>query len=1162
MKNVTLLFKLLVLSCVVLINVSASAQTASPHTLRGESVVSTVSLKWKTPSADKTMQWHTDYDYDGESGISKNGEIPQLIIANRFTVDDLKEYKGATIDSISFFHYRAVLDVYVLLYENEKVVREQKVDFSTFKLNQMHKVVLEEPYVVQGDATLTVAVKFVHGPNVDFVGIMDKGPVVAGKGDLYSYDGVNWMNVKRGNFLVTAHIKMAKADDPKGYNIYRGDTKINDNLVAATNATFKNEPKGTYNYKVTAVYDDAELASNEIELTNTPASEHRPIVNNVRSVIDGLKATVTWNAPILADKELTWNSGEAGQSLGTTSGTVRRLWAVNSFSANSLLAYSNHQIKSINVMLGAAVKEMKIIVLEDNVITYFEDVPAEVIATLNPNEWNKFTLAKPYAIEPGKNLRFGYYIVHEKNLYPAKMDVGPAVLNACYIATSAPKSSGFADTTPYWSNIEKAGSANWMISADVEALGQVDAIEVAGYDVYRDEVKVASGVTKLSFADTLEPGEYTYNVVANYKTGLSSSHSEDTKVTALLPSSYIRPMFSETTFENGLLNLKWDVFADLPLELKHHGEPTYCWELMDDENDVDVYMGAEFSTDDLAPYADYEVTTVNLFMANEVKSLEVMLCSDGKALSSKKVENVTPNQMFAVELTTPVNIPAGKSLVVGYHVVYAKDKYAITLDGGPGVTGGGMISFDGKGWYAVSRIDKTFDNNVIVNATVRLKGSTQAYTLSKTSEKNITNQLKPRGASALQNLKEALVFDAETPVLAAVDEAQPTVKSYRLYCNNELVVETDKKEYTAQLPYGSYHTYAVSAVYTNGWESALSDSYYAKYQQPNLSSAPYALSGELNQKDLSLMWQSPEQASELNWQDKTSESLALGLVKSSGIQAYFFSTFAADELSDKVNEYITHIKFGLYETNITVAAVAICFDRNIVYEQNIDVATLLKGENVIRLDKPIKVPANREVAVGYYLEHPNNVKPNLTDKGPAVDERGNWIYSGSWKTLKSMNASLDQNWRISAVLQKENVALSAATRAEDTPSISYRIYHNRVMLVDGISATNYVITNASAGDYVVVAVNGEDESAPSNVVSISASTGVDEIVNGLTVWYDKQNLVVVVSEFANISAYNSNGQCVKRMYTDKLDVSELSSGVYMISIETVGGYQKMIKVIR
>ena len=466
MGNIT--FKMFFLLTALLGYNFAMAQTGAPHTLRGESQVASVSLNWKSPAEAKTMQWHNDTPYNGVSGVSLNGEIPVLYIANRFDKDDLKEYKGSVIDAISFCNYSAVLEVSLLLYENDKVVREQKVNLENLKLKEMQTIKLDEPYTVRDDVELTVAAKFVHGTNLTFVGIMDRVPGVTGKGDLYSYDGKNWKNVVKGNFLVSAHIDIPAAGEPDGYNVYRGDTKVNTALLTEKTALLKDEPKGTYDYCVSAVYGDKEEKSFPLSLTNIPVEDARPIAVDVRAAVNGLNATLSWKSPILADKTLTWSNGEKGKAMGGTSGTVRKIWAVNAFSSDELASYADHKITAINVMLNSAVTEMRLVILENSKIVYSQQVSAEEIAALEVHKWAKMALTTPYVIDPSAELSYGYYVVHAADLFPGLLDSGPAISGACFISTSTAKSD-FDTTVPSWTNIEAAANANWMLSADVEA---------------------------------------------------------------------------------------------------------------------------------------------------------------------------------------------------------------------------------------------------------------------------------------------------------------------------------------------------------------------------------------------------------------------------------------------------------------------------------------------------------------------------------------------------------------------------------------------------------------------------------------------------------------------------------------------------------------------
>lgn len=1151
MKKLNCIFFFLV--C-MFINISSTiAQTGAPHTLRGKSKVSNVSLSWKSPTDPRTLQWHSDRDYDGINGESINGKIPQLYIANQFTPSDLKEYAGAIIDSMVYFHYRPVLEVTLLIMEDGNIVREQIVDINGLTLNKKHSVLLDTPYTIRDDVTLTLAVKFIHGTNLDFIGIMDQGPAVPGKGNLYSFDGQTWMQISRGNFLVTGHISMPKSNEPNGYNVYRGETKVNESLITEKTIELKNEPKGTWVYKVASVYEDKEFVTGGLKLTNVPLSDLRPTACNFRGSVTGLVGTLTWDAPFCANSLLTWSSGDGDKALGGTSGTTRKIWVTNSFTSDQLISFTDHQITAINAVLNTAVLTMKLVILENGKIVYSEDVPEDVLKNITLNNWTKFALSTPYTINPAADLKFGYYITHATGLYPAKVDQGPAKLYGCYIATTTPKTD-FNQTTPTWTAIEKTVSANWMLSADVS--GSTNYATVASYDVYCNDYLLKSSVTSTTCDVEGTPGTFNYKIVTKYNDGTNSSPTPAVSCTYLLPGEYMAPVWTTKSFEDGTLALQWEIFRNLPSEIKHYDTPTYNYQLTNDGEDIDIYMGAQFSVTEISAYNNYEITGVSLMLYDQFKSLTVLVRSGKTLLASKTVTTLPLKEIQSIEFDTPVDMPLDAPLTVGYRIVYQDGKYPIVMDQGPVKTGGAQISFDGNTWSSLSMIDKDA-TNLIVGANVRIKESTPQ----SVPANNHPQQYKLKELlQTITTLTSEAQYGLNVPQAVAMKTAEPEIKSYRLYCNNELVEETTNTDYTATLPYGIYN-YEVAAVYTNGWESARSTSFEVRYQQPNLAPAPYGLNGIFEGKNLQLTWASPESADELSWQRKDGGSLAVGLTRSSGVTGWFFIAYDADELKDHVGDYISHIKIGLYEINLTSLKAVICIDRNVIYEQEVDLATVKSGENIVRLDKPFEIPANREVCVGYYVAHPNNVKPNLTDEGPAIDNKGNLIYTGSWKTLLSMNSSLNYNWRIAGVIQKKSVVLKSVGQQAEDNTPTYTVYLDGNPLQTNLTETNYKIENAVKGSYWVTSTKDNEESAPSNTVVIDSENALSSI-DADRFLYNQETMIFDCTDEATLSVFDARGRLVKQRITSAISLSDLTNGIYIIEVKNQENKVIRVKVAR
>ena len=1184
MKNIT--FKMIFLLVALSGWNFAMAQMKAPHTLRGESDMATVSLSWKSPTSPQTLQWHHDRDYDGETGISMSGKMPEIYVANLFTKEDLKGYKDAVIDSVAYFHYRPVFSITIQLYENGEVVYEQPVDTKSLELNKMASVKLDKPYTIKTDVDLMIAVKFLHGENLDFVAIMDNGPVVTGKGDLYSYDGVNWKSVGRGNFLVTGHIQGTVAtEEPDGYNVYRGDAKVNTELLEATEVHFSDEPVGTFDYHVTAVYGDKEERSNTVTLTNKSATDYRPVVTNVGVQVEGMKVTTTWNTPF-SGNELTWSSKEIlGGMKGT--GTKPKLWIVHAFDAKELLAYNNHQITAINVgFYEAKVDSLWMVIFADGKIAYTERVEDAVLSQIKANSWMKFTLKTPYQIPLGSDLRFGYLVYTPEGVSPAGRDGGPQVPSrGGWFSTSSPATSGLENTKPTWKELLDGGyDYNWTLSADVEPVGEGgNKIEAQSYDVYRDGQKVAEAVTVNSYVDEVpSPGTYEYGIVAHFKDGKESEMSATVKAKVALPAEYVSPMFLEKSFSEGNLSLSWSTDVR---ELKHYNEVVYSYGLQDTK-DIDAYFGASFTPEEVNAINGYTITGVNMGLADTVKKLEVFLYIDDQVVASKVVDAAAFPllEMNVVKFDTPVAVPEGKTVLVAYHIVYEVGKSPTLLDDGPLVEGGALISFEGTRWSNLGLISTVVkNNNIVIGLVAEPKEEPASYVLSKFSSAPIL--IRQIMNDKLSDLSEALTpfaleSDAQTTSTLAnkagifkAETTTPKVKSYRLYCNGSLVEELDGTSYSVKgLPYGAY-SYAVSAVYDNGWESALSDSYDINYQQPNLVSAPYALTGERDGKDLNLTWQSPSEANELTWQDKESTSLAVGLSGKATVEGYFAILYSEEDLKNegKIGQFITHVKFGLADPGLDACKIVIYFDKNRYYEQEVNVETLIKGENSVRLDTPVELLAGREVMVGYYAKYASTIKPNMTDSGPAEDGKGNMIANSasdaptSWKTLKKLSSKLDYNWRITAVLQNADVVLKApAMKAEtDTPALTYTVYRNGVMLAENLAVTSYKVSNAADGIYTVTAVIDGVETAPSNAILLGDITGITGVDASSKATYDNSLKQVILPKASTVSLFNTDGVLLKRVYVeDRFDMSGYPAGIYVINIDLESDGTQLLKVVK
>ena len=766
----------------------------------------------------------------------------------------------------------------------------------------------------------------------------------------------------------------------------------------------------------------------------------------------------------------------------------------------------------------------------------------------------------------------GYYITHVKQGHPAGVDKGPQIeKRGNYYSTSTPKSA-FNESNPSWLLLSTAKIAsNWMLSADIKALdSDAKTIELSSYDVYRNDEQIATELTEKTYTDeSPAPGTYTYSVVANYKDG-KKSPKVGIAATFNLPDEYIAPMLLEKSFKDGVASLAWSQDA---VELKHYDEAQYVYGLDNGGEDVEIYYGTNFTTEELASYTGRQITGANIMIGAEVKSLEILLLEAKKTVLAKKTVDLTTlpvQEMTIVSFDTPVTISGEKDLTLVYHLTCGDKASALVFDGGPLKTGGAIYSFDGTKWNNFSMVSQTINNNnAVIGAVIEsVKNKTAAKSIMMKSATVPSLQKVIIKVEDLKNVEGNTVSASADYVYVTAKTAgndTPVVKSYKVYCNGELVKETEETSYVSdKLSYG-YYSFTVSAVYSNGWESAPCTPYEFEYEKPfvNEAPAPYALTGTLENKNLSLTWQSPSAAMELSWQNKDAESLAVGMTASSKlVTCYCTILYSADELTDKVGKFITHIKFGLADTDLNSVSVLVFYDKNIAYEQVVPVDKLAKGENIIQLDRPMEVLAGHELMVGYLSKYASGVKPNMVDKGPAEEGKGNLISSSgsTWSTLNEKSANkLDYNWRISAVLQDADK--QAVTRAEEAAT-TYNLYVDGTLLKEGIQATNYVVENAADGSYTVTAVVGGVETAASNAVVVGVPTGLDKVEDNAKVYYDSRLQKIVLPQEGTVYVYSVSGTLAKQVTNVQfVDMSDLPVGVYVVRSVLTDGEQ-MIKVLK
>ena len=794
------------------------AQSGQPHSLKADVTFQDVTLSWKAPTDDITLQWHDDEDYNGLDGVLKDPQgAVEFYAASKFTADELAPYAGQTIDAVRYWEYREIFKASVVIFEDGKAVYEQPADLSGFEKNSWRNVKFDEPYTIPEGKELMIAVRYSCGRNMEFVAICDRA-ATKGKGNLYSYDGKTWNIDAPGDFLITALLHNEATETPTGYNVYRDDAKVNAELIAdATSYTLAGEAEGVHKYKVGAVYASNEQMSAEIEVNSLSAYNYLPSVSGVSGTVDHLTGTLQWGAPLQRGDEMTWSNKTLGQSIGGTSSTNPQVWIIQQFAPTDLAAFPNHQITAINSYIknDGTITTVTAFVMKNGVIDYFEQVSEDAVAAITPDAWNKFALAEPYKMELGNEYAFGLYYKHTKGGHPVGVDNGVTVDGkGNTFSTSGPSSSGFGNTKPYWKTLSSGDiPGNFMLTADVEALSPeaAEPMTVTGYDVYRDGEIIATDVQETTYKDEVpDLGMYTYAIVAKGEGGKVSDKTS-TILTYTLPSEYTAPVIVDYNQTGRDISMSWSSSA---FEMKKYGTASYVAGF---NEEMPLMYGAKFTAEELADCAGYKLSQITFGIGDELDAFSLKVIAEGGEVLYEEPfakGDIEPGYLYTLTFDegSVVKIPEGKDVYLVYDATLPAGASPILLDAGPEVDGGAVVNLAGGTgtWLKMSTIASDLAGlNIVIGALAVADGAAQspakapAVRLNGTKldgqrvEKLTVTAVKDINLDEVEFGLEPAVKPAKAPAKAA---EKPVAKSYRIYSNGEMVTETKLRSTRRRLP--------------------------------------------------------------------------------------------------------------------------------------------------------------------------------------------------------------------------------------------------------------------------------------------------------------------------------------------------------------------------
>lgn len=247
--------------------VSYQAPANPPVNLQANVNNKDVELKWEAPLYD--MDKLLSYAVTDMSSAYMEAEEATYYVASRWDASDLMGVFGYQLHSVTAAFYSQPNRLELLIYQEDELIYSKEVTQECTDI--VSTFILDYPLDLDLNKSLTVGFAIQAGEGAPTI-VVDNGPAVTYKGDLYSQDGKDWISgyVYMGyntNWCIVANFRypmpIATGQSPlEGFRLFRDKVTLADG-IHELNYTDRNLPAGKYQYTVGAVYENGQVARSE-----------------------------------------------------------------------------------------------------------------------------------------------------------------------------------------------------------------------------------------------------------------------------------------------------------------------------------------------------------------------------------------------------------------------------------------------------------------------------------------------------------------------------------------------------------------------------------------------------------------------------------------------------------------------------------------------------------------------------------------------------------------------------------------------------------------------------------------------------------------------------------------------------------------------------------
>lgn len=645
-----------------------------------------------------------------------------------------------------------------------------------------------------------------------------------------------------------------------------------------------------------------------------------------------------------------------------------------------------------------------------------------------------------------------------------------------------------------------------------------------GYNIYRNGQKVNTTLldTTLFIDSQLTAGDYSYTVTAVYN-GKESEQSEALCANIAEPAhQQPRNLLAIPSSRNDV-RLVWEApYSSLPA-LKYFeadevvasiGGGSYSFEgaIAARTAELELYrkQGYQISQISFQPESPQKSWTVNFYTAD----------NDQEPIYSEVIPNegLVYGALNYHTLKTPLSIPEGKGLIM-----------SIAVD----ATGFGGYNILGM---SPKKADPRYSD------LIRQKGEKDFYSMYEASMNSEEGPMEynVRWAMAMHFAKNG-------------ETAGNAVKQYLVTANGKPMGTTEEQKMRLKnLDEGNY-TFSVTAEYANGKQSAATT---AQLEVVNNDDIYKEVVPEvtINEQTANLTWTTPadDDANIISFANTPCNG---GLVGTEDNQYnYMIATrYFGEKLKNYEDFEITGFRF--YPLSDADFTFFLKVNGELAVEKAIDNGNgYIKNQwNTVKLEKPVKINRHSEymLLLDCYDVTPEEAPVGMDSEigFPGVSDLYSTDDGEHFLSLIS-DGGKNANWMIALEV--------AAAEPKPLPVEGYNVYlTNKKQNESPVKENQYTLEDLKSGTYQV-RVNpiytgpGEKKSKAVTFV-IDVNSGIEALQQGtLEVTKNANTLEVKGDNVTGIEAFSRSGALVAKSNSQRLDIAQLPTGVYILKIHTEG----------